>query len=213
MRGQILSSPGGSGVAGAIVKLEGKAVATSDAKGTFLLTNIKSDGMYNLQVETPRLKFNEQRVKLEVLKPTLPTAIVPSALEVCGRVEAKGSHEVAIDGADNASFHTKLRTEEETGVWCTFLPPGKYRIAVVKDSAKGTQQVVQFSPLEEIINLVAEPLQVRPFTQLRVKIQGTLKCLPDAPYSTCLGTEVTLSHLDKFTGPKQFTKLAKGKPV
>lgn len=179
------------------------------------MTNIKTEGMYTLQVEAPRLQFSEQHVHLKMLTPSLPAVIVPSALEVCGRVEAKTPHDVVINGIDNASYRTTVLTEPETGAWCTFLPPGKYRIKVLKGSIEGanadvelSKQNVQFSPLEEIIDLVAEPIQVRPFTQLRIKIQGSLKCLPDAPYSACLGTEVTLSNLDlqnKATIKKQVT--------
>lgn len=140
VRGQILTAPGGVGVSGATIKLEGKPVATTDAKGTFLLANIKSEGWYSLQVEAPRLKFNEQRVKLEMSKAILSPAVVPSSLEVCGRVEAKNSHKVAIIGVDNGAFRNTLRTEEETGVWCTFLAPGKYRISVLKDTDKELKQ-------------------------------------------------------------------------
>lgn len=204
-------------MSGAIVKLNGKHVTTSDERGAFTLANIKTENVYSLQVEAPRLQFKEQRVKLEMSTASLSAAIVPSALEVCGRVESKRSQQVAISGVDNTLFHTTVRTEPESGIWCTFLAPGKYRIAILKSmdgSEKGTGQHLQFTPLEEIIHLLSEPLQVRPFTQVQIKIQGSLKCLPDAPYSSCLGTQVTLSHLDssdsKLPVPKHVAT-AKGK--
>ncbi|XP_037806590.1 nodal modulator 1 isoform X2 [Lucilia sericata] len=210
VNGQVLDGPQGSPISKAIVKLNGQKEVVTDNKGFFVLDSVNA-GTYTLQVQADKYEFAEQRVKLQLTVPSLP-ATVPSAYEVCGKVVAKKSYKVGIT-KQGSTFHTTANTDAESGVWCAYLPSGKFSIEVLTtDSDKSNG--VQFFPVQQTIEVISQPLKDIVFSQLRATLQGKLRCLPDAPLAACLKTEVTLHNLDangQLTGQKQTTTAEDGK--
>lgn len=177
----------------------------TDKQGIFVLENVNS-GTFSLQVEADKYQFDEQTVNLQLTVPSL-NAIVPSAYEVCGKVVAKKSYKVGIT-KQGSTFHTTADTNADSGVWCAYLPSGKFSIEVLtSDSDKSNG--VQFFPVQQSIEVSSRPVKDIVFSQLRATLQGKLRCLSDAPTEACLETEVTLHNLDangQLTGQKQTTK-------
>lgn len=163
-------------------------------------------GSFILKVEADKYEFADQHVKLELTVPSLP-AVVPSAYEVCGKVVAKKSYRVGIT-KQGSTFHTTANTNADTGVWCAYLPSGKFSIEVLTTDGDKSQNV-QFFPVQQSIEVNMQPLKDIVFSQLRAVLHGKLRCLPDGPEAACLETEVTLHSLDangQLTGQKQTTK-------
>lgn len=209
--GVVLNSVQGTPVNGATVKLNGQRVTTTKSDGQFTLENVASSGLYSIQVEAEKLRFDEQRIQLQLTSATLPP-IVPSSYEVCGKVVSKKSFRVAITKQGSTTVYTTVDTNADTGVWCTYLSNGKFTIEV-QTSETDRSNGVQFFPVQQTIEVKGEPIKDITFSQLRATLQGALKCLPDAPAEGCLSTEVTLHSLDangQHTGQKQTTK-AQGK--
>lgn len=205
-----MDSLNGSPVVGATIKLNGQKVATSNADGKFTLENVASSGLYSIQVEAEKLQFAEQNVQLQLTSPTLPP-IIPTAYEVCGSVVAKKSFKVGITKQGH-TFHTAVFTNSDSGIFCTFLENGKYSVEV-QTSDLDRSNGVQFFPIQQTIEVRNRALNDIVFSQLRATLQGSLKCLSDAPSVACLTTDVTLHSLDSNgqpTGQKQTTK-AQGK--
>uniref|UniRef100_A0A1B0A9B7 SD-repeat containing protein B domain-containing protein n=1 Tax=Glossina pallidipes TaxID=7398 RepID=A0A1B0A9B7_GLOPL len=193
VEGQVLRAVRGSPLSQAAIKLNGQQVTVTDNKGFFTLAKIPSAGTYTIQVEAPRLEFPAQQIQLQLNTFSIPP-VVPSGYEVCGVVVTKSSYTVAIN-EPQSGFFTTVNTNAESGVWCTFLPAGKFNVEVEiskEDKANG----VQFYPLQQNIEVKNQPLDGITFSQLRATVHGMLKCLNDAPRSVCLETEVTLNNLD-----------------
>ncbi|EDW08984.1 nodal modulator 3 [Drosophila mojavensis] len=194
--GQVLSSADGAPLKSAIVKLNKEKVAETDATGTYTLENIKA-GSYNIEVEYPQLQFEPVQVKTQIATPKLPT-IVPSAYEVCGKVVSPKSYVVGITKI-GSTFHTTTATKAESGIWCAYLPAGKYNIEVLTTEVDKTSGV-QFFPVQQQAEVRDAPLNGITFSQLRATIRGELQCLPDAT-ATCTSAEITLQGLDATGQP------------
>ncbi|XP_033153069.1 nodal modulator 3 [Drosophila mauritiana] len=196
--GRVLTSDGGEPLKSAVVKVNGKKVAETDAQGSYTLENLKA-GTVNIEVESSQLQFSPLQVKAQINTASLPT-IVPSAYEVCGKVVSPKSHNVGLTKI-GSTFHSSAYTNAETGNWCAFLPVGKYTIEVLTtdaDKAAG----VQFFPVQQQTEVRDAPVNGITFSQLRAKIRGELQCLPDAT-ATCTSAEVTLQALDATGQPTE----------
>ncbi|KMY92670.1 nodal modulator 3 [Drosophila simulans] len=196
--GRVLTSDGGEPLKSAVVKVNGKKVAETDAQGSYTLENLKA-GTVNIEVESSQLQFSPLQVKAQINTASLPT-IVPSAYEVCGKVVSPKSHNVGLTKI-GSTFHSSTSTNAETGNWCAFLPVGKYTIEVLTtdaDKAAG----VQFFPVQQQTEVRDAPVNGITFSQLRAKIRGELQCLPDAT-ATCTSAEVTLQALDATGQPTE----------
>ncbi|KAH8331796.1 hypothetical protein KR074_012191 [Drosophila pseudoananassae] len=209
--GQVFTAVGGAPLKGALVKVNGKKVAETDAQGSYTLENLKA-GTVNIEVESPQLQFAPLQVKAQINTASLPS-IAPSAYEVCGKVVSPKSHSVGLTKS-GSTFHTTATTKPESGSWCAFLPVGKYTIEVLTtdaDKASG----VQFFPVQQQTEVRDAPVNGITFSQLRAKIRGELQCLPDAT-GTCTSAEVTLQALDATGQPtdnKWKAKAHRGKYV
>ncbi|KAM7342613.1 BOS complex subunit NOMO1 [Cochliomyia hominivorax] len=208
--GQVLDGPHGSPLTQAIVKLNSHKQVLTDKNGFFVLENLNA-GTFTLEVEAEKYKFEEQKIKLQLSIPTLPP-VVPSSYEVCGKVLAKKSYKVSIT-KQGSTFHITTDSNADTGIWCSYLPSGKFSIEVITtDSDKSYG--VQFFPVQQTIEVNSKPLKDIVFSQLRATLQGKLRCLSDAPAAACLETDVTLHNLNangQLTGQKQTTKAEGGK--
>ncbi|EDX06447.1 GD26007 [Drosophila simulans] len=196
--GRVLTSDGGEPLKSAVVKVNGKKVAETDAQGSYTLENLKA-GTVNIEVESSQLQFSPLQVKAQINTASLPT-IVPSAYEVCGKVVSPKSHNVGLTKI-GSTFHSSTSTNAETGNWCAFLPVGKYTIEVLTtdaDKAAG----VQFFPVQQQTEVRDAPVNGITFSQLRAKIRGELQCLTDAT-ATCTSAEVTLQALDATGQPTE----------
>nr|NP_610551.1 uncharacterized protein Dmel_CG1371 [Drosophila melanogaster]AAF58849.1 uncharacterized protein Dmel_CG1371 [Drosophila melanogaster]AOQ13933.1 CG1371-PA [synthetic construct] len=196
--GRVLTSAGGEPLKSAVIKVNGKKVAETDAQGSYTLENLKA-GTVNIEVESSQLQFSPLQVKAQINTASLPT-IVPSAYEVCGKVVSPKSHNVGLTKI-GSTFHSSASTNAETGNWCAFLPVGKYTIEVLTtdaDKAAG----VQFFPVQQQTEVRDAPVNGITFSQLRAKIRGELQCLPDAT-ATCTSAEVTLQALDATGQPTE----------
>ncbi|XP_030379787.1 nodal modulator 3 [Scaptodrosophila lebanonensis] len=196
--GQVLSSATGVPIKNAIVKLDNRKVAETDAKGSYTLTNIKA-GTYTIEIESPQLQFEPFQVKVQISTPTLPT-IVPSAYEVCGKVTSSKSYVLGITKI-GSTFHTTATTQASSGNWCTYLPAGKYNIVVLTTDADKTSGI-QFFPVTQQTEVQDEPINGITFSQVKAKLRGQLQCLPDAT-ATCTSAEVTLQSLDATGQPTE----------
>uniref|UniRef100_A0A1I8P9T7 Uncharacterized protein n=1 Tax=Stomoxys calcitrans TaxID=35570 RepID=A0A1I8P9T7_STOCA len=209
--GKVLHSPGGSPINGATIKMNGQKVSTTNANGEFILENIASSGLYTIQVESEKLQFVEQQIQLQLTTATI-APIVPSAYEVCGNVMAKKSFKVGITKQES-TFHTTVATNADSGLWCTFLPSGKFTVEVLTSDIDRSNGV-QFFPVQKTVEVKNQPLNDVVFSQLRATLEGSLKCLADAPQPACSATQVTLHSLDangQPTGQKQATQAQGGK--
>ncbi|XP_037715151.1 nodal modulator 3 [Drosophila subpulchrella] len=196
--GLVLSSAGGAPLKSAVVKVNGKKVAETDAQGSYTLENLQA-GTVNIEVGSSQLQFSPLQVKAQINTATLPT-IVPSAYEVCGKVVSPKSHNVGLTKT-GSTFHTTAITKADTGSWCAFLPVGKYTIEVLTtdaDKAAG----VQFFPVQQQTEVRDAPVNGITFSQLRATIRGELQCLSDAT-ATCTSAEVTLQALDATGQPTE----------
>ncbi|EDW61622.1 BOS complex subunit NOMO1 [Drosophila virilis] len=194
--GQVLSSAGGAPLKSAVVKVNNEKVSETDATGSYTLENIKASS-YNIEVEYPQLQFEPLQVKTQISSPTLPT-IVPAAYEVCGKVVSPKSYVVGITKT-GSTFHTTTTTRAESGVWCAFLPAGKYNVEVLTTDADKSNGI-QFFPVQQRAEVLDAPVNGITFSQLRATIRGELQCLPDAT-ATCTAAEVTLQGLDATGQP------------
>ncbi|XP_055609200.1 BOS complex subunit NOMO1 [Uranotaenia lowii] len=196
--GKVLQAIGGSGVANAKVKLNGKEIATTGADGSYTLDNIQS-GTYTIQVSANDLHFKDRIVKITLSNPELPDVIV-SGFKVCGQVISKQTHRVSI--ADKgSSFHVEVSTKPDSaGEWCTFLENGHYSVQVLtseQEQAAG----VQFFPLVQSIHVDRSPLSGIIFSQLRATVSGEVRCLADAGNSCTDDITITLASLDSNGNP------------
>ena len=64
----------GKGVAGALVSLDGKQVAKTDAQGLYAIDGMKA-GTYTISIKASSLYFDDARVKVMPSDPTLPKMI------------------------------------------------------------------------------------------------------------------------------------------
>lgn len=138
--GSVLSSEGGQHLQGAIVKVNGNLVVSTDKSGRYTLENIKA-GSYKISVEANDLKFDEKTVQIELTSPKIPD-IFPSLYKVCGNVISEDSFVVGITKL-GSTFHTTATSKAGgNGEWCTYLPSGRFNIEVLiteKDKSSGVQ--------------------------------------------------------------------------
>uniref|UniRef100_A0A1Q3G441 Putative metalloproteinase-related collagenase pm5 n=1 Tax=Culex tarsalis TaxID=7177 RepID=A0A1Q3G441_CULTA len=209
--GKVLQAAGGSGVANAKVKLNGKDVATTNSKGEYLLENIQA-GTYTIQVSADELQFKDHIVKISLNNPSLPDVVV-AGFKVCGQVISKHSHRVAIT-RKGSTFHTEVTTKENAaGEWCTFLEPGHYTVEV-RTSQEDAAAGIQFFPLVQSIHVDRSPLGGIVFSQLRATVSGEIRCLSNADASCLQDLTVTMTALDTnghSVGQPTRAELADGK--
>lgn len=186
-----LSQQNKKGVSGASIKIDGKVVATTDADGNYLLKNIK-EGTYTIQVTAANLEFNDESVKISMANPKIAEIYV-SGFKVCGKVVSEKSFKVVIKNA-GGSFITETQSDSQSGAFCTFLGNGKYSLEVeIEESER--KNGLQFYPIQQHIEVNSASVSDVIFSQLRAKVTGEVKCLPDD--ETCKNVEVTLSTLDE----------------
>lgn len=110
----------------------------------------------------------------------LKSEYYPSSFQVCGNVASEHSHDVNFHllesrvKTDTKTYVTQ--TEQGTGDFCQFLPPGKYAATVMvtqKETAKG----IQFFPVEQIFSLTDHSHMGLFFSQLKATVIGTVKCI------------------------------------
>lgn len=138
--GTVLTSEGGDQLSGAIVKINGNLVVSTDKSGRYTLENIKP-GSYKIAVESNDLKFEEKTVQIGLTSPKIPD-IFPSLYKVCGIILSEDSFVVGISKV-GSTFHTTASTRARSnGEWCTYLPAGRFNIEVLiteKDKNSGIQ--------------------------------------------------------------------------
>lgn len=138
--GTVVSNEGGSSIAGAIVRVNGNLVVSTDKIGRYTLENIKP-GNYKIVVEANDLKFEEKIVEIGLSSPKIPD-IFPSSYKVCGNIISEDSFVVGISKL-GSTFHTTATSKAgSNGEWCTFLPVGRFNVEVLipeKDKASGIQ--------------------------------------------------------------------------
>lgn len=138
--GSVLSSESGHPISGAIVKVNGNLVVSTDKSGRYTLENIKT-GSYLISVEANDLKFEEKTVQIELTTSKIPE-IFPSSYKVCGNVISEESFVVGITKMGSTFHTTATSMAGSNGEWCTFLPSGKYNFEVLtteKDKSSGIQ--------------------------------------------------------------------------
>lgn len=186
----LLSQQTKKGVASASIKLNGNIIATTDSSGAYTLKNIK-EGTYTIQVTAKDLQFQDHTVKLTMTNPNVPDVFV-SGFKVCGKVVSEQSFKVAIKKHGSTFFTEAESNPEDGGSFCSFLGNGKYALEVFIDAG---EKNVQFYPLQQTIEVNSAAVSDIIFSQLRAKVSGQVKCLPDED-NTCKGLEVSLSSLD-----------------
>ncbi|XP_038116191.1 nodal modulator 3 [Culex quinquefasciatus] len=209
--GKVLLTAGGSGVANAKVKLNGKDVAKTNSNGEYLLENIQA-GTYTVQVTADELQFKDHIVKISLNNPSLPDVVV-AGFKVCGQVISKHSHRVAIT-RKGSTFHTEVTTKENAaGEWCTFLETGHYTVEV-RTSQEDAAAGIQFFPLVQSIHVDRSPLGGIVFSQLRATVSGEIRCLSNDDASCLQDLTVTMIALDtngNLVGQPTKAELADGK--
>lgn len=202
--GQVLVSPQQrKGIKDAVIKVNGKVLATTDASGVFKLRNIK-DGSYKIEVSANDLQFTEQTFAISMRSPKIPEIFV-SGFKVCGKVVSDEIFKIAIKRQGSTFFTETSSDPNKSGLFCAFLSNGKYTIEVVHSNKN-----VQFYPIQQTIEVNSESINDLIFSQLKAKVTGEVKCLKDADNS-CDSVEITLNAVDNpdFVSTKQ--KIANGK--
>ena len=186
-----LSQQNQKGVASATIKLNGEAVTTTDASGSYKLKNIK-EGNYAIEVTAKDLQFQDQQVKISMTNPKVPDIYV-SGFKVCGKVVSEKTFKVAIKKHGSTFFTEATSDPSDGGSFCSFLGNGKYSIEVYIDERE--KKTVQFYPKQQTIEVNSAAVSDIIFSQLRAKVTGQVSCLPGDD-SSCKNIEVSLSSLD-----------------
>lgn len=189
----LLSQNKKTGVADAIIKIDGQVVATTGSDGSYTLKNVK-DGSYNLQVSATDLVFKDEIVRISMASPKV-TDIFVSGFKVCGKVVSERAFTVAFKKLDTAQTVYADSDPSQGGSFCSFLGNGKYSLEVeIEDSER--KNGLQFYPIQQTIEVNSAAVSDVIFSQLRAKVTGSVKCLTDDDNS-CREVEVTLSSLDE----------------
>ncbi|CRK90119.1 CLUMA_CG003837, isoform A [Clunio marinus] len=186
-----LSQQERKGIKAASVKLNGKQIATTDAKGFYTLKNIK-EGTYTIQVSAEDLQFQDHTVKISMSNPNVPDIHV-SGFKVCGKVMSEQSFMVAIRKIGSTFFVRTKSDPKDGGSFCEFLGNGKYSLEVLIDE---DDKNVQFYPIQQTIEVNSATISDIIFSQLRAKVVGAVSCLAVNDFR-CNEVEVTLSSLDE----------------
>lgn len=202
----LLSQQSKKGIKGAQIKLNGNAIATTDASGAYTLKNIK-DGTYTIQVAAQDLEFKDHTVKISMTNPIVPEIFV-SGFKVCGKVVSEQSFRVAIKKQGSTFFVESESDPKDGGSFCTFLGNGKYSLEVLID--EGERKNVQFYPIQQTIEVNSGSISDIIFSQLRAKVTGAVACLSDD--ISCKEIEVSLNSIDENGYPTSSlkTKLING---
>lgn len=207
--GQVLLRPGGKGVEGAVVLLNGKTSTVTQADGSYHLENLQA-GSYTLQVKARHMKFPEMNVKITPNTPKLAD-VFPSSFKVCGHVApykvilaASERRPVSVVFSKDGIVSEPIIVEahQETGEFCVFLESGKYETRVKLTELDKTSGL-QFFPTVLVIEVLDSPvLSGVEFTQLKVKLTGHISCL--AGGSHC--SEIPV-HLQAVPGNNNHTRV------
>lgn len=104
----------------------------------------------------------------------------PSAFQVCGNVASDHSHQVVfklMESKLNVNINDYVaNTEQGSGDFCQFLPPGKYS-ANVKVTEKETAKGIQFFPVDQMLTLTDHAHMGLFFTQLKTTVVGHVRCI------------------------------------
>lgn len=176
VNGRVVMSPGGEGLPGASVFLNGKKLAETGEKGVFHLENMRA-GSYDIQIKADKIQFSATVVKINPNTPDLPE-IVASAFEVCGKLEGD---ELARTTPSQITFKRitpkaddLLRTQSTVeGHFCLWLTAGSYeaRAENIKDSR------IVFKPNVLMFVVKDAPVSSIVFHQFKAKIEGHVHCL------------------------------------
>lgn len=137
--GRVLSGANGFGIGKAKILIAGQEVAVTHTDGSYVLKNIKAE-TYTIQAVANDVKFTDVTTKVSLANPIIPDIVV-SAFKVCGQLVSQRSFTVAIT-QHASTFHTQAISQQGTGEWCTYLPPGRFSVEVLTssdDKAQGIQ--------------------------------------------------------------------------
>jgi protocatechuate 3,4-dioxygenase beta subunit len=204
----LLSEKKKNGVSGAVIRINGKQVATTDSDGSYTLKNIQ-EGTYTLQITASDLKFNDENVKVTMTNPKI-TDIFVSGFKVCGKVVSDKSFRVIIKETNTHATTQAESDPSQGGSFCTFLANGKYSLEVHIEEAE-RRGGLQFYPIQQTFEVNSASVSDIIFSQLRAKVKGEVKCLPDDDTS-CRSIEITLSSIDEngHQTSSQKSKLSNG---
>ncbi|KAL0902013.1 hypothetical protein ABMA27_007142 [Loxostege sticticalis] len=177
--GTVLASVGGSGVNGARVELDGRAVGRTDAGGKFTLPALQP-GTYAVNFLHEKCEVDTIQLQVTHNGPTRPPNAVVARWRVCGSVTPPDQiRDVLIEaekGPARAAVHT---TPESGGKWCTFLPPGVYS-AKVELSEQEQRDGLQFFPVSQKVSVGNGPVDGVAFSQLKGTVTGRVLCKREA---------------------------------
>ncbi|KAG5674083.1 hypothetical protein PVAND_004070 [Polypedilum vanderplanki] len=188
----LLSQNKKTGVKEAIIKINEKEVAKTDDNGSYTLKNIQ-EGTYTLQITANDLKFKDENVKISMENPKI-TDIYVSGFKVCGKVVSDTSFKVLIKDLNSQETYEAQSDPNQGGLFCTFLGNGKYSLEVQIEEVE-RKSGLQFYPIQQTFEVNSAAVSDIIFSQLRAKVKGEVKCLPDD--DSCQNIEVTLSSIDE----------------
>uniref|UniRef100_A0A2I9LPE9 Nodal modulator n=1 Tax=Centruroides hentzi TaxID=88313 RepID=A0A2I9LPE9_9SCOR len=191
--GKIVVTPGGKGISGAKIYLDGKEQATSQENGIYHLENMKT-GMYKLEVKVPYVNFDPIVVKITPNTPQLPE-VVAMEFSLCGEIMISQLPRKIDTGVPRRVSISWDKEEisilaEEDGKFCAFVKPGTYVIKPVVSSQE-EEYGLKFSPTERRVTVLQEPVLSIRFVQYLGAIKGTVKCL-----QKCSNVQVLVTFID-----------------
>lgn len=189
----LLSQKKKTGVSGAVIKINGKQVAVTDNEGNYVLKNIQ-EGTFKLQISANELEFKDESVRISMANPKI-TEIYVNGFKVCGKIVSDKSFKIIIKELSSSTVTQTLSDPSQGGSFCSFLGNGRYSLEVQIEEAE-SRSGLQFYPIQQTIEVNSASVSDIIFSQLRAKVAGEVKCLPDDD-SSCNNVEVTLNSIDE----------------
>lgn len=191
--GKIAVTPGGKGITGAKIYLDGKEQAISQENGIYHLENMKT-GMYKLEVKVPHIHFDPIVVKITPNTPQLPE-VVAMEFSLCGEImisqlPRKINTEVPRRVSISQDKDEMSILAEEDGKFCAFVKPGSYVVKPIV-SPQEEEYGLKFSPGERKVTVLQEPVLSVRFVQYLGAIKGNVKCL-----QKCDNIQVLVTFVD-----------------
>ena len=181
VRGEVVTRPGGRGLAGVTVSLQGgKTVsAVTDSKGAYTVEKLVS-GEYTVTGQQDGLQFPALTVTVTPTSPSLPS-LSPTHYRVSGQLDfSSASHDpsrsLVISPLSSSSLSPMTVATTKTGHFQAMLPPGHYSV-MVRPSAGDQEAGVVFAPPHLAIQVTEAPVAGLYFSPVRVAVSGTIRCL------------------------------------
>ncbi|XP_037298706.1 nodal modulator 3 isoform X3 [Manduca sexta] len=202
--GTVITSPGGKGISGARVLLDGEPVGKTDATGKFTLPSLQPS-TYMLSAQHEQCEFDEVQLVVGTNGPRGGVAAArlrAARWRVCGAVTPADRRQVTLSGDDKAP--AVRVTPDNEGKWCVFLPSGVYT-AKVDVTEQEQRDGLQYYPMNQKVSVGNAPVDGIVFSQLKGKLSGKIQCKDKA---ACASIPVTLRPLSAdggYVGQPQYT--------